>query len=86
MKSIKNLLLNLLLIDKKEQSELNEENKEPISLYHRNLTEENYLNLRVTFIKNYNKVPVKKENNLDELIIQKEEKLVGRKELQRWKK
>lgn len=86
MKSIKNLLLNLLLIDKKEQSELNEETKEPISLYHRNPTEENYLNLRVTFIKNYNKVPVKKENNLDELIIQKEEKLVGRKELQRWKK
>ncbi len=61
MKSIKNLLLNLLLIDKKEQSELNEENKEPISLYHRNLTEENYLNLRVTFIKNYNKVLVKKK-------------------------
>ena len=86
MKSIKNLLLNLLLIDKKEQSELNEETKEPISLYHRNPTEENYLNLRVTFIKNYNKVLVKKENNLDELIIQKEEKLVGRKELQRWKK
>ena len=61
MKSIKNLLLNLLLIDKKEQSELNEETKEPISLYHRNLTEENYLNLRVTFIKNYNKVLVKKK-------------------------
>ena len=61
MKSIKNLLLNLLLIDKKEQSELNEETKEPISLYHRNPTEENYLNLRVTFIKNYNKVLVKKK-------------------------
>lgn len=85
MKLIKNLLFSLLLLaliaksiklryleEEKEQPELNEETKKLISLYHKNPTEENYLNLRNAVISNYDKVLVKKENKLNELRIQTE--------------
>ena len=87
MKLIKNLLFSLLFIaliiksiekryleEEKEQPELNEETKKLISLYHRDPTEENYLNL---VINNYNKVLAKKENKLSELKIQTEGKPGG---------
>ena len=90
MKLIKNLLFSLLFIalilksiekryleEEKEQPELNEETKKLISLYHRDPTEENYLNLRDAVINNYNKVLAKKENKLSELRIQTEGKPGG---------
>lgn len=40
----------------KEQPELTEETKQLISLYQRNPTQENYLNLRDIVIENYNAV------------------------------
>ena len=51
----------------KEQPELSEESKVLISAYQKNPTEENYIKLRESVIKNYNSVLVKKENKLDEL-------------------
>ena len=48
----------------KEQPELTEETKQLISLYKRNPTEENYLNLRAEVIKNYDAVLVRKEAKL----------------------
>ena len=51
----------------KEQPELNEETKQLISLYQRNPTEENYLNLRDMVIENYNAVLERKETKLAEL-------------------
>lgn len=51
----------------KEQPELTEETKQLISLYQRNPTEENYLNLRDIVIENYNAVLVRKEAKLAEL-------------------
>ncbi len=51
----------------KEQPELTEETKQLISLYKRNPTEENYLNLRAEVIKNYDAVLVRKEAKLAEL-------------------
>lgn len=50
-----------------EQPELSEETKKLISLYQKNPTEENYLNLRDMVIENYNAVLVRKEAKLDEL-------------------
>lgn len=51
----------------KEQPELNEETKQLISLYQRNPTEENYLNLRDMVMENYNAVLDRKEAKLAEL-------------------
>lgn len=51
----------------KEQPELTEETKQLISLYQRNPTQENYLNLRDIVIDNYNAVLVRKEAKLAEL-------------------
>lgn len=51
----------------KEQPELNEETKQLISLYQRNHTEENYLNLRDMVMENYNAVLDRKEAKLAEL-------------------
>ncbi len=51
----------------KEQPELNEETKQLISLYQKEPTEENYLNLRAMVIENYNAVLERKEQKLDEL-------------------
>lgn len=48
----------------KEQPELNEETKKLISLYQKNPTEENYLNLRAMVIENYNAVLDRKEEKL----------------------
>lgn len=50
-----------------EQPELNEETKQLISLYQRNPTEENYLNLRDMVMENYDAVLVRKEAKLAEL-------------------
>lgn len=50
-----------------EQPELSEETKELISLYQRNPSEENYLNLRDIVIDNYNAVLDRKEAKLAEL-------------------
>ena len=50
-----------------EQPELSPETKELISLYQRDPTEENYLNLREMVIANYNSVLEKKQNKLAEL-------------------
>ena len=51
----------------KEQPELSEESKVLISAYQKNPTDENYIKLRESVIKNYNSVLVKKENKLAEL-------------------
>ena len=51
----------------KEQPELNEETKELISLYQKDSTIENYLNLRNMVIANYNAVLARKEDKLSEL-------------------
>lgn len=51
----------------KEQPELSEETKELISLYQRNPTEENYINLRAIVIENYNAVLDRKEQKLADL-------------------
>lgn len=51
----------------KEQPELSEETKKLISLYQRNPTEENYINLRAIVIENYNAVLARKEEKLAEL-------------------
>lgn len=51
----------------KEQPELNEETKKLISLYQRNPTQENYLNLRDMVMENYNAVLDRKEAKLAEL-------------------
>ncbi len=51
----------------KEQPELTEETKQLISLYKRNPSEENYINLRAEVIKNYDAVLVRKEAKLAEL-------------------
>ncbi len=51
----------------KEQPELTEQTKQLISLYQKNPTEENYLNLRDEVIKNYNAVLERKEQKLAEL-------------------
>lgn len=48
----------------KEQPELNEETKQLISLYQRNPSMENYLNLRDMVIENYNAVLDRKEEKL----------------------
>ena len=50
-----------------EQPELSEESKQLISIYQRNPTEENYLNLRNIVIDNYNAVLDRKEAKLAEL-------------------
>lgn len=50
-----------------EQPELNEETKKLLSLYQKNPTEENYLNLRDMVIENYNAVLDRKEAKLAEL-------------------
>ena len=50
-----------------EQPELSEETKQLISLYQKNPTEENYLNLRDIVIENYNAVLDRKETKLAEL-------------------
>lgn len=50
-----------------EQPELSDETKQLISLYQKNPTEENYLNLRDIVIENYNAVLDKKEAKLAEL-------------------
>ena len=51
----------------KEQPELTEETKQLISLYQKEPTDENYLNLRAEVIKNYNAVLERKEQKLAEL-------------------
>ena len=51
----------------KEQPELSDESKELIQAYNQNPTEENYLLLRDSVIKNYNAVLVHKETKLAEL-------------------
>lgn len=51
----------------KEQPELTDETKQLISLYQRNPTQENYLNLRSIVIDNYNAVLDRKEAKLAEL-------------------
>lgn len=51
----------------KEQPELTAETKQLISLYKRQPTEENYINLRAEVIKNYDAVLVRKEAKLAEL-------------------
>lgn len=51
----------------KEQPELTEETKQLISLYQRNPTQENYLNLRDIVIENYNAVLDRKEEKLASL-------------------
>ena len=51
----------------KEQPELNEESKALIAAYQKNPTEENYLALRDSVIKNYNSVLAHKESKLAEL-------------------
>ena len=51
----------------KEQPELNEKTKQLISLYQRNPTEANYLNLRDIVIDNYDAVLDRKEEKLAEL-------------------
>ncbi len=50
-----------------EQPELSDETKKLISLYQKDPTEENYLNLRDIVIENYNAVLDKKEAKLTEL-------------------
>ncbi len=51
----------------KEQPELSEVTKQLISVYQKNPTEENYLNLRAEVIENYNAVLERKEQKLAEL-------------------
>ncbi|MGM9552601.1 MAG: stalk domain-containing protein [Clostridia bacterium] len=51
----------------KEQPELSEETKKLISLYQKDPTEENYINLRAIVIENYNAVLDRKEEKLAEL-------------------
>lgn len=51
----------------KEQPELSEETKRLISLYQKNPTEENYMNLRKKVIEDYNAVVERKETKLSEL-------------------
>lgn len=50
-----------------EQPELSDETKQLISMYQKDPTEENYLNLRDIVIENYNAVLDKKEAKLEEL-------------------
>ena len=50
-----------------EQPELSDETKQLISMYQKDPTEENYLNLRDIVIENYNAVLYKKEAKLEEL-------------------
>ena len=54
----------------KEQPELSEESKALISAYQKNPTEENYLALRESVIKNYNSVLAHKESKLAELRVE----------------
>ena len=61
----------------KEQPELSEETKEPISLYQRNPTEANYFNLREKVIEDYNAVVERKETKLSELKTETAGKLGG---------
>lgn len=70
----------------KEQPELTEETKQLISLYQRNPTQENYLNLRDIVIDNYNAVLVRKEAKLAELKEETAGKPGGLARLPRWKK
>ena len=51
----------------KEQPELNDETKKLISLYQRDPSMENYLNLRDMVIENYNAVLARKEEKLASL-------------------
>ena len=60
-----------------EQPELNEETKKLISLYQRNPTEENFVNLRAMVIENYNDVLDRKEAKLAELKIETDGKPGG---------
>lgn len=53
-----------------EQPELNAETKQLISLYQRDPSMENYLNLRAMVMGNYNAVLVRKEAKLAELIVE----------------
>ena len=61
----------------KEQPELNEETKRLISIYHRDPSQDNYINLRNEVISNYNAVLIRKEKKLDELKQQTEGKPGG---------
>ena len=61
----------------KEQPELSEETKQLISLYQKNPTEENYLNLREKVIEDYNAVVERKETKLIELKAETEGKPGG---------
>ena len=61
----------------KEQPELSEETKQLISLYQKNPTEENYLNLREKVIEDYNAVVERKEAKLSELKAETEGKPGG---------
>ena len=61
----------------KEQPELSEETKQLISLYQKNPTEENYMNLREKVIEDYNAVVERKETKLSELKAETEGKPGG---------
>ena len=61
----------------KEQPELSEETKQLISLYQKNPTEENYMNLREKVIEDYNAVVERKETKLTELKAETEGKPGG---------
>lgn len=61
----------------KEQPELSEETKQLISLYQKDPTEENYMNLREKVIEDYNAVVERKETKLSELKAETEGKPGG---------
>ncbi len=61
----------------KEQPELSEETKQLISLYQKNPTDENYMNLREKVIEDYNAVVERKETKLSELKAETEGKPGG---------
>ena len=61
----------------KEQPELSEETKQLISIYQKNPTDENYMNLREKVIEDYNEVVERKETKLSELKAETEGKPGG---------
>ena len=61
----------------KEQPELSEETKQLISIYQKNPTDENYMNLREKVIEDYNAVVERKETKLSELKAETEGKPGG---------
>ena len=71
----------------KEQPELSEETKQLISIYQKNPTDENYMNLREKVIEDYNAVVERKETKLSELKAETEgkESRAARQSLRKWR-